>query len=372
VSKRLRRLMEIVAAEGKKLAETITFRLIAVEEWANRSCDDRDTPRGVSFPENFEFGGSEMSRLSGWIMSATGALCVAACCLSASGASASVGETKTEPIASTTIVFTDHSRSTPAANGTPAVPSRTLSTLIVYPKLGERHHAFPLVVFSHGFGATAASLRATMDALASHGYVVAAPDFPRSTSGLPGGLNLLDFKHQPGDVSFVITQMLKQNSSPGSPVYQEIEHNRIGVMGHSLGAVTTLAVAYNSCCRDARIRAAVEMDGELNVPVGPLGQFPGTYFKGHNPPLLVVNGTKDTIGPYAIARSIYAKAPAPKYFLSLIGAPHSGFAMAPWAPTADKAIVAFFDRYLGPGQTVTQIKQAGTQHGIATMQVDAG
>jgi predicted dienelactone hydrolase len=305
------------------------------------------------------------------MLSAVGALCLATCCLAAPNASASATVAKNYAIASTTIVFTDHSRSTPAANGTPAVSSRSLSTLIVYPHLEGRHHEFPLVVFSHGFDASAASLTPTMNALASQGYVVAAPDFPRSTTGLSGGLDLLDFKNQPGDVSFVITEMLKQNGSQGSPVYHEIEAHRIGVIGHSLGAVTTLALSYNSCCRDARIRAAVEMDGELNVPVGPLGQFDGTYFKGHNPPLLVVNGTKDTIGPYAVARAIYAKAPAPKYLLSLIGAPHVGFAMAPWSSTVNKTVAAFFDRYLGTGQSVARIKQAGSQHGIATMQVDA-
>jgi fermentation-respiration switch protein FrsA (DUF1100 family) len=83
------------------------------------------------------------------------------------------------------------------------------------------------------------------------------------------------------------------------------------------------------------------MDGELNVPIGPAGQFSGTYFKGHNPPLLVVNGTKDTIGPYVISQAIYAKAPVPKYFLSLIGAPHEGFAMEPWSPIVDNTIAAF-------------------------------
>jgi predicted dienelactone hydrolase len=148
--------------------------------------------------------------------------------------------------------------------------------------------------------------------------------------------------HQPGDVSFVITQMLKLDRTNGSPVYWEIDAHRIGVAGHSLGAVTALAVSYNSCCRDARINAAIEMDGELNVPIGPEGNFSGTYFKGHNPPLLVVNGTQDTIGPYAISQAIYAKAPAPKYFLSLIGAPHEGFAMETWIPVVNDTIAASF------------------------------
>ncbi len=291
---------------------------------------------------------------------------------SASSAARSATRTKTYEVASTTVVFTDHGRATPASNGSPALPSRTLRTLVVYPTQPSRlHRAFPLVVYSHGFGATAASAMPTLESLASHGYVVAALDFPLSTTGLPGGLDLLDYVHQPGDVSFVITQMLKLGRTSGSAVFREIDAHRIGVAGHSLGAVTTLAVSYNSCCRDARIDAAVEMDGELNVPIGPEGNFSGTYFKGHNPPLLVVNGTKDTIGPYAVSQAIYAKAPAPKFFLSLIGAPHEGFAMEPWSPVVNDTIAAFFDRYLGPGKTSAQIKRAGSKPGITTIQVHA-
>ena len=108
----------------------------------------------------------------------------------------------------------------------------------------------------------------------------------------------------------------------------------------------------------------------MNVPIGP-GQFSGTYFKGHNPSLLVVNGTKDTTGPYVISRAIYAEAPGPTYFLSLIGVPHEGFAMEPWSPIVNNTIAAFFDRYLGTGQTVAHIKGAGSKPGITTIQVIA-
>ena len=307
-----------------------------------------------------------------FVMSAAAStvLVSAACCTSASGATERAKASKSYEVASTTIVFTDHSRPTPANNGSPALSYRTLSTLVVYPKQPSRvRRKFPLIVYSHGFGATAASAMPTLQSLAMHGYVVAAPDFPLSTTGLPGGLDLLDYVDQPGDVSFVITQMLRLNRTSGSPMYKQIEVRRIGVAGHSLGAVTTLAVSYNSCCHDSRIGAAVEMDGELNVPIGPVGNFSGTYFKGHNPPLLVVNGTKDTIGPYAISQALFAKAPAPKYFLSLIGAPHEGFATEPWSPIVNNTIAAFFNRYLGTGQTVAQIKRAGSKPGLTTIQV---
>ncbi len=290
---------------------------------------------------------------------------------SASGETASARVPKSYQVAVTTIVFTDHSRPTPTSNGYPALPYRTLTTLVVHPEQRSvQRREFPLVVYSHGFGATAASALPTLESLASHGFVVAAPDFPLSTPGLPGSLDLLDYKSQPGDVSFVITQILKLDRTSSSPLYQQIEIHRIGVAGHSLGAVTTLAVAYNSCCHDPRISAAVEMDGELNVPIGPVGTFAGTYFKGHNAPLLVVNGTKDTVSPYAVSQATYAKAPVPKYFLSLIGAPHEGFAMVPWSSPVNNTIAAFFDRYLGTGQSVAQIKRAGTKQGVTTIQVN--
>jgi predicted dienelactone hydrolase len=183
-----------------------------------------------------------MKRIYWFVLSAAAAtsLVASACSTSVSGATASVKDTKSYPVASTTITLTDHSRSTPASNGSPALPYRTLSTLVVYPKQpsGELRK-FPLIVYSHGFGATAASAMPTLESLASHGYVVAAPDFPLSTTGLLGGLDLLDYVNQPGDVSFVITQMLKLNQSHGSPVYHQIEVHRIGVAGHSLGAVTS-------------------------------------------------------------------------------------------------------------------------------------
>ena len=123
------------------------------------------------------------------VLSAVAALALAlpACSTSAAGATASAKDAKSYRVASTTIDFADDSRSTPASNGYPALPYRSLSTLIVYPKQPSgQHQLFPLIVYSHGFGATTASAVPTLDSLASHGYVVAAPDFPLSTTGLPG------------------------------------------------------------------------------------------------------------------------------------------------------------------------------------------
>ncbi len=76
-----------------------------------------------------------MKRIYWFALSAVGAVALvsSACSTSASGATASVRETKSFPVASTTITFTDHSRPTPASNGYPPLSYRTLSTLVVYP-----------------------------------------------------------------------------------------------------------------------------------------------------------------------------------------------------------------------------------------------
>ena len=100
-----------------------------------------------------------MKRIYWFVLSAVGAvaLVASACSTSASGATPSVMDTKSHPVASTTITFTDHSRPTPASNGYPALPYRALSTLVVYPKQSSGQlREFPLIVYSHGFGATAA------------------------------------------------------------------------------------------------------------------------------------------------------------------------------------------------------------------------
>ena len=45
--------------------------------------------------------------------------------------------------------------------------------------------------------------------------------------------------------------------------------------------------------------------------------------------------------------------------------------MEPWSPVVNNTIAAFFGRYLGQGQTVGQIKRAGSKPGITTIQVSA-
>jgi hypothetical protein len=148
------------------------------------------------------------------------------------------------------LVFVDGTRGTPAWAGEPALPSRTLPTEVWYPTTAANGDAapvedaplasgsrFPLVVNSPGLGDVGAGEAYAGIALATHGYVVASPTFPlTSTTFLlaPAGPYLQDVVNQPADVSFLIDQ-LTTASAPAEFLAGAVDTKRIGVSGLSLG-----------------------------------------------------------------------------------------------------------------------------------------
>jgi predicted dienelactone hydrolase len=95
---------------------------------------------------------------------------------------------------------------------------------------------FGLIVISHGAGGTFLNHRDLAMALASHGYVVAAPTHPRGKDNDISGVGV--WVGRPKQVSRVIDALL------GDAVLgSHIERERIGVVGHSNGGYTALAVA---------------------------------------------------------------------------------------------------------------------------------
>jgi alpha-beta hydrolase superfamily lysophospholipase len=248
------------------------------------------------------------------------------------------------------LTFVDTSRPT-SPNGTfGGAPSRTLPTLVLYPARGDANkpsvegaraltdRRFPLIVFSHGFTATGPAYAPLLALIARRGYVVAAPTFPLSNGGAPGGPKGGDFVNQPADVSFVISKLLDLKRDDAR-FRREIDSKSIGVAGHSLGAITTLGVAANSAVQDHRIDAAVAFSG-LELPFGP-----GSFFSTPTPPLLLVHGTADRTVPFGGSVNAYGHAPTPKAFLGLADAPHTPF-LGPWLDPTIRTVVDFLDLYL--------------------------
>ena len=95
---------------------------------------------------------------------------------------------------------------------------------------------FGLIVISHGAGGLSLNHRDLAMALASHGYVVAAPTHPRGKDNDISGPGV--WVGRPKQVSRVIDAVL-EDTQLGSRIQPE----RIGVVGHSNGGYTALAVA---------------------------------------------------------------------------------------------------------------------------------
>jgi len=122
--------------------------------------------------------------------------------------------------------------------------------------------------------------------------------------------------NQPADVSFVLSEMLRLNAQPTGPYAGRIDPGRVGVAGHSLGAMTTLGVAFHSCCLDERFRIGIVLAGRERP-------FPtGAFFPGIRTPILVVHGDADPLLPMAGARQIFDDALGPKILLTVLGGDH--------------------------------------------------
>ncbi len=259
-------------------------------------------------------------------------------------------------VSTTTMTFVDSTRSTPAWDGMPARSSRTLVTSIWYPaKSGSTeqsgHGPYPLIVFAHGLGGSPQDYRALLAAWAAAGYVVAAPLFPLSSSQTPGGPDGGDIGSQPGDMSFVIGQVLEASRAPDGPLSGLVEPGEVGAAGHSNGAITTLGLVANTCCRDTRVKAAVVMAGATE------GLGRGRYDLAQAPPLLVVQDLHDGLVPYGDAVAVFNQARGPKALLALSWDPStdttgstahmaSSGVVGPTSAAVMRSTTAFFDAYL--------------------------
>ncbi|HVM39750.1 MAG TPA: hypothetical protein VM618_03090, partial [Acidimicrobiia bacterium] len=147
---------------------------------------------------------------------------------------------------------------------------------------------FPALVFVHGFTGFALAYMNLLTEVASHGYVVIAADEPLTNRNAPGGPFMLDVRNQPGDVSFLTGQAARLNVV--GPLAGMVDGERVGVGGHSLGAITTLMATYNTCCADDRIDAAIALAG-----AAVFGPPEGRWFRGSGAPLLMVHGEDDPL-----------------------------------------------------------------------------
>lgn len=164
----------------------------------------------------------------------------------------------------------------------------------------------PIVIFSHGLGGSRDAASYLMRLLAANGFVGVVLQHPGSDSALLSGAADRDgaigqlragmtagaAAARFGDVRFAIDQLAAANRS--GPLAGRLDLTRIGMSGHSYGALTTLVAvgqrlgAAGDRFRDPRIRAAI-----VYSPNAPRNQEPGAALAGIATPILHFTGTAD-------------------------------------------------------------------------------
>ena len=203
----------------------------------------------------------------------------------------------------------------------------------------------PVLLFSHGLGGTRDGSPYLGEHWSARGYVVVFlqhhgsddavwKDVPpaQRLAAMRRAANAQNAILRFGDVSAAIDQLERWNRSAESPLAGRMDLQRIGMSGHSFGAVTTQGVSGQRIAlgaapfTDPRIKAAVVMS-----PSTPrTGGDPKRLFGGVTIPWLLMTGTKDVapIGDADVASRLAvfpALPPGGKYELVLNGAEHSAF-----------------------------------------------
>lgn len=97
---------------------------------------------------------------------------------------------------------------------------------------------WPLIMLSHGTGGGRLTLEWLSQALAEQGYIVAAVDHYGNTYQYKIPLEFLKPWERPLDISFALTELLKEND-----LRSHIDQQRIGAAGFSFGGFTVIALA---------------------------------------------------------------------------------------------------------------------------------
>ncbi len=274
------------------------------------------------------------------------------------------------PVGVTTMTFKDHSRIDPASEG-----PRSLMTEIWYPAADEardqpanklsdfflknsapelslvllagfgvdlaeadtrfknravrdarvREGVFPLLLFSHGNGGMRMQNAFWCEHMASHGYIVMAPDHTGNSAltFVDGRLvpmqqgkeaRTLSAADRPKDLSFLIDEMDKMNKGNDSRFLGRVDMARIGAAGHSFGGFTCTWLVNT----DARVRAIAPMAGA--APAADRVKF-------DCPVMLLIAAEDDTLGADRMAdrRRYYAESRGPRHAVEFKNAGHFSF-----------------------------------------------
>ena len=179
-----------------------------------------------------------------------------------------------------------------------------------------------LLVFSHGFGGINTQSTQLMEALASHGFIIASPEHTGNTA-LDRSDDMPAEKRVP-DVSFIIDTLFERSNTPGDAFEGRIDESKVGVLGHSYGGSTAMGTVAGWAGADPDPR--VEAIGVIAGGVGSSNFSEDVLSEVTQPTILLVG----TLDPNALANHQYAFANMPNaealFKVEVTGANHTHFA----------------------------------------------
>ena len=182
---------------------------------------------------------------------------------------------------------------------------------------------FPLILFSHGNGGMRMQNASWCEHLASHGYIVVAPDHTGncSVTFVNGELMLFNSSKEareqsaedrPKDLSFLIDQMDLMNKGNDSRFLGRVDMERIGAAGHSFGGFTCSWLIND----EPRVKAIIPMAGASDER------------KNFECPVMLFIATEDaTLSKERMdtLRNYYEESKGPRYAIEFKDAGHFSF-----------------------------------------------
>ena len=230
-------------------------------------------------------------------------LCLLSCVPTAAGEYDPLSESASVEGQTTELLVKDESR------------QREIPLKVYLPEVAD---SSPVVLFSHGLGGMRDGCAYLGKHWSARGYVVVflqhpgsddsvwkdAP-LPKRMAAMQQAASPQNFLLRVRDVPAVLDQLEKWNKDSQHVVAGRLDIQRVGMSGHSFGAVTTQAVSGQSYSplgpkfTDARIKAAIALS-----PSSPRSGDPKRAFGRVTIPWLLMTGTKDTspIGGQTISR----------------------------------------------------------------------
>ncbi len=182
---------------------------------------------------------------------------------------------------------------------------------------------YPVVMFSHGSGGMRMQSTYLTVVLASHGYVVVSPDHYNNTlsDALILGEDFTDamlqsFQDRPMDLDFLVDHM--SSLDPTDPLAAASDLTRVGVAGHSFGALTSL----RWLGQGTELKAVVAQ-APPSMELTWLGLTPA--LATHDTPVMLHVGGVDATTPPEDAQTIWDEASAPRSRLILERGGHFTF-----------------------------------------------